>query len=141
MQCVCVCVCVCSCAAEEATRDDLAKQVTTKEMFPIGCCSICFDPLTTAASTASTDSVDGVSAAACGHVFHTNCVAKWTAASNGDCPQCRQRISEGSLLTLFLVQDGNGGQFSSASAARGADEEYGNHKNVTHEDEEQVVQV
>ena len=129
---------MCNCAAEEATRDDLSKQVTIKAMFPIGCCSICFDPLTIAAST---DSVDGVSAASCGHVFHTNCVAKWTAASNGDCPQCRQRISEGSLLTLFLVQDGNGGQFSSASAARGADEEYGNNKNVTHEDEEQVVQV
>ena len=109
-------------------------------MFLIGCCSICFDPLTAAASTDSVDA-DGVSAAACGHVFHTNCVAKWTAASNGDCPQCRQKIAGGSLLRLFLVQDGNGGQASSPSAARGTDEVGGNKKNVNHEADEQVVQV
>ena len=106
-------------------------------MFLIGCCSICFDPLTAAAST---DSVDGVSAAACGHVFHTNCVAKWTAASNGDCPQCRQKISGGSLRRLFLVQDGNGGQASSAPPS--VDVESGKKKNMSHEDEEQrIVQV
>jgi len=103
-------------------------------MFPIGCCSICFDPLTAAAST---DSVDGVSAAACGHVFHTNCVAKWTAASNGDCPQCRQKISGGSLRRLFLVQDGNGGQASSAPPS--VDVESGKKKNMSHEDEEQRI--
>ena len=107
-------------------------------MFLIGCCNICFDPLTAAAST---DSVDGVSAAACGHVFHTNCVAKWTAASNGNCPQCRQKIAGGSLLRLFLVQDGIGGQASSPSAALGTDEVGGNKKNVNNEADEQVVQV
>ena len=121
---------------EVATQSNnvTGKVSITQKMFQIGCCSICFDPLAAAAVT--DDATDDVSAAACGHVFHTKCVAKWSAASNGDCPQCRQKITGGSLLRLFLVQDDNGEQNSSG------DGDGGNNKITNHEaDELQVVQV
>ena len=121
---------------EVATQSNnvTGKVSITQKMFQIGCCSICFDPLAAAAVT--DDATDDVSAAACGHVFHTKCVAKWSAASNGDCPQCRQKLTGGSLLRLFLVQDGNGEQHSSG------DGDGGDNKITNHEaDELQVVQV
>ncbi len=92
-------------------------------MAPVATCSICFEDLivhTPAVSRkngqAHGASSSSLSAAPCGHVFHTRCVAKWLEGgdSRGDCPQCRRPAE--TLVRLFLAGDdqvGGDGHYSS----------------------------
>ena len=68
-------------------------------------------------SPSSPSTTSGLSAAPCGHVFHTVCVSQWTLERR-HCPQCRRPVGRdqaaGDLVRLFLsgedVQGGGGGQ-------------------------------
>ncbi len=60
-------------------------------------------------------SSSSLSAAPCGHVFHTRCVRQWTQERR-HCPQCRRPVAgdggdegAGGLVRLFLSGDDGGG--------------------------------
>lgn len=47
-------------------------------------CSICLDSIVSNGETVATK---------CGHVFHTNCLNRWTK-NNNTCPECRNKVND-----------------------------------------------
>ena len=59
-------------------------------------CSTCLDSLTLES---------GISATPCGHVFHTDCIAKWIESGQNNCSQCRSGCQKKNIVKLFFSQN------------------------------------
>ena len=66
-------------------------------------CSICLERLNF--------NCDVISATACGHMFHNNCLTRWTS-ENSNCPQCRKQIDSRNVVKrLYANVDTSGNTF------------------------------
>ena len=59
-------------------------------------CSTCLDSLTLES---------GISATPCGHVFHTDCLAKWIESGQNICSHCRAEFQKKNIVKLFFSQN------------------------------------
>ena len=58
-------------------------------------CSTCLDLLTPSCE---------LSSAPCGHVFHSNCIAKWLETGKDNCPQCRTKCKINQLRRIYFTE-------------------------------------
>lgn len=58
-------------------------------------CSTCLELLTPSCE---------LSSAPCGHVFHSNCIARWLDTGKGNCPQCRTKCKNNQLRRIFFTE-------------------------------------
>jgi len=58
-------------------------------------CSTCLELLTPSCE---------LSSAPCGHVFHSNCIARWLETGKGNCPQCRTKCKNNQLRRIFFTE-------------------------------------
>ena len=66
-------------------------------------CGICLDNCNTSNSSNSsnTSNTNNSTELSCSHIFHTNCIGKWTSLQiNPECPMCRTLINQNELENL-----------------------------------------
>ena len=61
-------------------------------------CPTCLNPFTMQCD---------ISVNQCGHMFHSDCIAKWIETGKKTCPQCRKSCTLKKLIKLYLPATGN----------------------------------
>lgn len=68
-----------------------------------------------------------ITACNCGHIFHEECIFRWLKSSQKNCPQCRAKVTESTVIKrLFLTESESSSNFSTQAIQNLCNDKSGN---------------